>query len=168
MGHLLWRRHWHSICSLGNPFDMLQKLESSSKVKEQSLLDFGKALFVFLPPTLSAMFILNFIYIAIRIRSLAFRVHAYSILKLFLLYYVLALVESMSGSRVMWSYAQIFSLLFGFGGGLGLMMLTGHLTLPHDDGPNKQHQAKGPSKTKQKTKDLSRTAHNTKARHCFC
>jgi len=36
-------------CCLGNPFDMLQKLESSGKVKEQSLLNFGGALSVFLP-----------------------------------------------------------------------------------------------------------------------
>jgi len=91
--------------SLGNPFDMLQKLESSGKVKEQSPLDFGKALSMFLPLTLNAMFFLNFIYIAILTQSLAFRVHAYSILMLFLLYYVLALVETMSGSRVMWSFA---------------------------------------------------------------
>jgi len=105
-------------------------MESSGKVKEQSPLDFRKALFVFLPPTLSAMFFLNFIYIAILTRPMDFRLHAYSILVLFLLYYVLALVEAMSDSRVLWSSVQIFSLLFGFGGALGLMMLTGHLTLP--------------------------------------
>jgi len=87
---------------------------------------------------------------------------------LLLLYSFLALAEAMSGSSVMWGSAQILSLLFGFGGALGLMLLTGHLTLPHDDGPNKQCQAKFPSKTKKKTKNLSRTPQNPGTRHCFC
>jgi len=48
---------------------------------------------------------------------------------LLLLYYVLAFTEAMSGSSVIWSSAQIFSLLFGFGGALGLMLLTGSIIM---------------------------------------
>ena len=115
-------------CSFGNPLDMLQK--SSGKVKEQSLLHVGEALFVFLPSmTLSAMFLLNSIYTAILTRPLSFRVHANTILMLLLLYYVLALAEAMSGSSVLWGSAKISSLLFVSGGAIALMMLTGSIIM---------------------------------------
>ncbi|KAK7382828.1 hypothetical protein VNO80_01926 [Phaseolus coccineus] len=117
-------------CCLGNPLDMLSKLEDTSKVKEQSQLSFGEALPVFLPSmTVSAMFALNFIYTTILTPPLPFRVPANSISLLLLFYYILVLAKAMSGSGVLWGSVQIPALLFVSGGAIGLMMLIGFIII---------------------------------------
>lgn len=116
-------------CCLGNPFDKLSKLgNTSTKMKEQSLMSFGEAVSLFLPCIiLSAMFFLNFIYTIILTRLLAFRGPANSMLLLLLVYYILALAEAVSGSGVLWGSLQLSALLFVCGGATVLMMLTGSI-----------------------------------------
>ncbi|XP_027906328.1 uncharacterized protein LOC114165900 [Vigna unguiculata] len=98
---------------LGNPFDKLPKLlESTGKVKQQSVINSGEALRVFAQPiTWNAILFGSFIFSTIH-APLGFRVSANSIQMLLLVYCILAEAEALSDCAVMWGSTQIPALLF--------------------------------------------------------